>query len=178
MRISSNIFHTGHVQNPIINPVVESLYGYVYTLSGNHNRILETHSVNGTGLKQLSRHTARERAAQTLVNSVLRVFMCGFSNSQWWRNELCFKFQMLHSPPKYYCCRLMKIWWMNSRLDWTLVLSESDKTFSFMDVIIFDITLVTVWLLVRNTGLTLFARSYRQYLRRWCVNGTFRDSHL
>ncbi len=52
--------------------------------------------------------------------------------------------QMLHSPPKYYCCRLMKIWWMNSWLDWTLVLSESDKTFSFINVVIFDITLVTV----------------------------------
>ncbi len=37
----------------------------------------------------------------------------------------------------------MKIWRMNSRLDWTVML-ESDKTFSFMDVAIFDFTLVTV----------------------------------
>ncbi len=32
----------------------------------------------------------------------------------------------------------------NSRLDWTLVMSESDKTLNFMDVAVFDITLVTV----------------------------------
>ncbi len=38
----------------------------------------------------------------------------------------------------------MKIWRMNSRLDWTLVVSESDKNFSFMDGAIFDFTLVTV----------------------------------
>ncbi len=38
----------------------------------------------------------------------------------------------------------MKIWRMNSRLDWTCVMSESDKTFSFMDGAIFDFTLVTV----------------------------------
>ncbi len=37
----------------------------------------------------------------------------------------------------------MKIWQINSWLDWT-VMSESDKTFSFMDVAIFDITSVTV----------------------------------
>ncbi len=37
----------------------------------------------------------------------------------------------------------MKIWWKNPWLDWTLVMSESDKTFSFMDVTIFDFTLVT-----------------------------------
>ncbi len=47
-------------------------------------------------------------------------------------------------------------------------MSESDETFSFMDVAIFDITLVTgycIWLLERNTGLTPVARSYRQYSR-------------
>ncbi len=38
----------------------------------------------------------------------------------------------------------MKIWQMNSRLNWTLVMSESEKTFSFMDIAIFDITWVTV----------------------------------
>ncbi len=37
----------------------------------------------------------------------------------------------------------MKIWRINSWLDWT-VMSESDKTFSFMDLAIFDITSVTV----------------------------------
>ncbi len=37
----------------------------------------------------------------------------------------------------------MKVWWMNSRLDWTLVVSECDKIFSFMDIAIF-ITSVTV----------------------------------
>ncbi len=38
----------------------------------------------------------------------------------------------------------MKIWWKNSRLDWVLVVSKSDKTFSFMDVTIFDFTLFIV----------------------------------
>ncbi len=38
----------------------------------------------------------------------------------------------------------MKIWRKNSWLDWTLVVSESDKTFSFMHVANFDFTLVTV----------------------------------
>ncbi len=53
--------------------------------------------------------------------------------------------QMLHYPPKYKsCCWLMKIWQKISQLDWTLVVSESDKTFSFMHVAIFDFTLVTV----------------------------------
>ncbi len=37
----------------------------------------------------------------------------------------------------------MKTWRMNSWLDW-IVMSESDKTFSFMYIAIFDITLVTV----------------------------------
>ncbi len=37
----------------------------------------------------------------------------------------------------------MKIWQMNSRLDWTLVVSESDKTFSFMDGI-FDLVTVAM----------------------------------
>ncbi len=38
----------------------------------------------------------------------------------------------------------MKIWQINSWLNWTLVVSESDKTFSFMDCPTFDFTLVTV----------------------------------
>ncbi len=38
----------------------------------------------------------------------------------------------------------MKIIRNNSQLDWTLVVSERDKTFSFMNVAIFDVTLVTV----------------------------------
>ncbi len=37
----------------------------------------------------------------------------------------------------------MKIWRKNLQLDWTLV-SESDNTFSFIAVAIFDITLATV----------------------------------
>ncbi len=78
--------------------------------------------------------------------------------------------QMLRSPPKFKsCCRLMKVWWMNSRLDWTLVVSECDKIFSFMDIAIF-ITSVTVvaMVTVRNRGLTPVARSYRQYSRPYC----------
>ncbi len=48
----------------------------------------------------------------------------------------------------------MKIWRNNSRLDWTLVVSESDKTFSFMNVAIFDFTLVTVAMVtVKEYGL-------------------------
>ncbi len=39
--------------------------------------------------------------------------------------------------------RLMKIWWKNSRLNWTRHV-RSDKSFSIMDVAIFDFTLVTV----------------------------------
>ncbi len=38
----------------------------------------------------------------------------------------------------------MKIWLNYLRLNWTLVVSESDKNLSFMDVAIFDFTLVTV----------------------------------
>ncbi len=52
----------------------------------------------------------------------------------------------------------MKIWHNNSRLDWRL--SESDKTFSFMDVAIFDFTLVTVAMV--TVGLISVARSYSQ----------------
>lgn len=95
--------------------------------------------INCVNRSCLSHHTVREH-----------VGLCGL---QRWRCELCviWRFrsshfpppellstQMLHSPPKYNsCCRLMKIWWMNSQLDWTLVVSDSDKTFSFMDVAIF-----------------------------------------
>ncbi len=52
----------------------------------------------------------------------------------------------------------MQIWRKNSLLDWRL--SESDKTFSFMDVAIFDFTLVTVAMV--TVGLISVAGSYRQ----------------
>ncbi len=46
----------------------------------------------------------------------------------------------------------MKIWGKNSRLDWTLVMSESDKSFSFMDGAIFDFTLVTVAMVTAHSN--------------------------
>ncbi len=72
---------------------------------------------------------------------------------------------------------------MNSRLDWTLVMSESDKTFSFMDVAIFDFTLVTVAMVTgEEYGLdsrcTFIQTVILNTTVSCCVNGTFRDSHL
>ncbi len=87
------------------------------------------------------------------------------------------------------CCQLMKIWRINSWLDWT-VMSESDKTFSFMDVAIFDIISVTVGMVTgKEYGLDyhcMFIQTVA-YSKRNCnttvsgcvtVNGTFWDSHL
>ncbi len=48
-------------------------------------------------------------------------------------------------------------------------MSESHKTFSFMDVAIFDLLWsLSLWLLVRNTGLTPVARSYKEYSKHNC----------
>ncbi len=70
----------------------------------------------------------------------------------------------------------------NSRLNWALVMSESDKTFSFMDTTIFDFTLVTVtvyWEGIR-AWLPLLVHTDRilNTTVSCCVNETFRDSHL
>ncbi len=200
MRISLNILHTGHVHTAAesdyqsCSKVLIRLRLHTVRESQPYSRNTHTQCERNRTETTISAH---ERELLKRSSTVCYVFSCVVSvthsdgemncvssfRSNLHQSRSC-QFcalcvtQMLHSPPKYYCCRLMKIWWMNSRLDWTLVLSESDKTFSFMDVVIFGITLVTVWLLVRNTGLTLFARSYRQYSRRCCVNGTFQDSHL
>ncbi len=53
----------------------------------------------------------------------------------------------------------MKIW-INSLLDWTLVVSESDKTFSFMDGTIFDFTLVTVAMVTGKEYQSLFGNTW------------------
>ncbi len=58
----------------------------------------------------------------------------------------------------------------NSGLDWILVVSESDKTFSFRDVFFFDFTLVSVTMVTsKEYGLdSHIARSYRQYSKHSC----------
>jgi len=66
-------------------------------------------------------------------------------------------------------CRLMKIWWINSQLDWTLVI-RSDNTFHFY-------ACHNIWYyfghcrygyMLENMGLTPVARSYRHYSRHYC----------
>ncbi len=119
----------------------------------------------------LSRHTAGERdtlrhtSARLLCGVWFHVFSVTFSDwemscvsSERFRSR---QFSTGAAPVSFvFCARsrdskaplstqmykllLMNIWWKNSQLDWTLVMSESDKTFSFMDVAIFDFTLVTV----------------------------------
>ncbi len=71
----------------------------------------------------------------------------------------------------------MKIWRMNSRLDWTLVVSESDKSVSFMDRAIFDFTLVTVAMVTGEAWLLLHlgTESILNSKVSCCVNRTFRD---
>ncbi len=61
-------------------------------------------------------------------------------------------------------------------------MSESDKSFSFMDVAIFDFTLVTVAVVsVKEYGLDThctFIQTVFKTIVSCCVNGTFRDLHL
>ncbi len=70
---------------------------------------------------------------------------------------------------------------MNSRLDCTLVMSESDKSVSFMDsaIPIFDFifTLVTVAMVTGEAWLLLHLRtkSILNSKVSCCVNRTFRD---
>ncbi len=119
----------------------------------------------------LSRHTAGERetlhhtSARLLCGACFHEFSVTFSDwemscvsSERFRSR---QFSTGAAPVSFvFCARsrdskaplstqiykllLMNIWWKNSQLDWTLVMSESDKTFSFMDGAIFDFTLVTV----------------------------------
>ncbi len=57
----------------------------------------------------------------------------------------------------------MKIWRINFWLDWTLVVSESDKSVSFMDRAIFDFTLVTVAMVTGEAWLLLHSLTYKKY---------------
>jgi len=129
------------------------------------------HCVNGSWLDHylsLTSYSAREPlcATQRRVYCLLWGFVCGFAFSklQQWIYDLCHlkvldsvtvlhrsgscqfcdSKSLLSTYSRYKsCCRLMKIWQTNSQLNWTLVMSKV-ILFSFMDVVIFVITLVTV----------------------------------
>ncbi len=99
--------------------------------------------INCVNRSCLSRHTVRELSAVCCrFNVGLHVDVsCVSSEGSIPPELLSSVFKMLHFPPKYKsCCRLMKIWWMNSQLDLILVVLDSDNTFSFMDVASFTNT--------------------------------------
>ncbi len=64
------------------------------------------------------------------------------------------------------CFRLMKIWLKNPRLDWTLVVLKRAVLCKSPSLIL--LWSLSLWLLVRNTGLTPIVRSYRQNSKHNC----------
>ncbi len=128
---------------------------------------------NGT-TSCLSRHTAQEREPLSLLCvSGFHLFTVTYSDGEMscMSSEHCRSrhFSTRAAPISFMFCtwlkysalhtnlqaaiRLMKIWWMNLQLDWTLVVSESDAFWAWHHLW-FD-----WWLLVRNTGLPSIARS-------------------